>query len=147
MSKRFSSFYKKYLNYKWYWFFINKFLLVFHIDSSFACAFILCLIFTVCLSSDQINRCPSNLVRTHYLKTLGETCYLFNVNKLDWNGAEQNCKSKGGSLATIRTQKIQQFLMDSLRTLGWETDPEYVWMGAHDRYREDHWQWIDGNLD
>lgn len=118
-----------------------------HIDSSFACAFILCLIFTVCLSSDQINRCPSNLVRTHYLKTLGEKCYLFNVNKLDWNRAEQNCKSKGGSLATIRTQKIQQFLMDSLRTLGWEKDPEYVWMGAHDRYREDHWQWIDGNLD
>lgn len=55
--------------------------------------------------------------------------------------------SNGGYLVTIKTYQIQQFLMDSLPKLNWESDSGEVWMGAHDQNREGYWQWIDGNVD
>lgn len=55
--------------------------------------------------------------------------------------------SNGGSLVTIKTYQIQQFLMDSLQMLNWESDSGEVWIGAHDQNIEGYWQWIDGNVD
>lgn len=97
-----------------------------------------------CRASDQMYRCPSNLARNPYLKTFGEKCYQFNNYETSWYAARDTCSSRGGMLVQIRTAQIQQFLMNSLRSLGWNRNG--VWMGAHDLDDEGHWKWVEGNL-
>lgn len=97
-----------------------------------------------CRAGDQMYRCPPNLARNPYLKTFGEKCYQFNNYEISWYAARDTCSSRGGMLVQIRTAQIQQFLMESLRSLGWNRNG--VWMGAHDLDDEGHWKWVEGNL-
>nr|XP_022338266.1 layilin-like isoform X1 [Crassostrea virginica] len=108
---------------------------------------------TVSLGVGQMDRCPSNLARNPYLKTLWERCYQFSYYKTNWYEAKKICSSKGGLLVKIEAPSVQQFLMDSLQSLEWERGK--FWIGAHvtnnmpdnffNRYNEDlTWEWIDG---
>lgn len=101
-------------------------------------------LFTVCRGGDQLYRCPANLSRNPYLKTFGEKCYQFNNYEVSWYTARDTCSSRGGCLVQIRTAQIQQFVMESLRSLGWNRNG--VWMGAHDLDTEGHWKWVEGRL-
>ncbi|XP_059902504.1 type-2 ice-structuring protein-like isoform X1 [Gadus macrocephalus] len=65
-------------------------------------------------------------------------CFTLTHSALDWNSAEDHCKSLGGHLASIHNPEDNRFLKQ-LVTLGGQND---VWIGSY--FLQTRWRWIDG---
>ncbi|KAF8794569.1 Macrophage mannose receptor 1 like protein [Argiope bruennichi] len=77
--------------------------------------------------------------------TFGEMCYKLggkkNVGKLTWDEAQEACKEEyNGNLATVYSQKIQDFL-NTFLLLNAQSN---VWIGLHDKDNESAYKWADG---
>ncbi|KAK0043301.1 macrophage mannose receptor 1 [Biomphalaria pfeifferi] len=65
-----------------------------------------------CQSNDD---CPATVPRDTYLKVFGGFCLQFLVSqKRTHTQARQDCQSRGGTLALVKTQEIQTFLYTAL---------------------------------
>ncbi|CAG2231286.1 unnamed protein product [Mytilus edulis] len=54
--------------------------------------------------NDDVNSCPSNLIRNNALIAHNGYCYEFVINhNFDWNHAHGDCTSKGGHLVVVRS--------------------------------------------
>jgi hypothetical protein len=93
---------------------------------------------------DNMYRCPDHLSRTNYLKTFKEKCYRFDENKMYWTSAKDRCSREQGTLIQIRNQETQNWVVNTLNALLW--NPNFVWIGAHDRDIEMDWRWVTGNI-
>jgi hypothetical protein len=59
-----------------------------------------------------------------------------------WKGARKHCKKYGGDLVVIHDITKQQFIMNALRSLGW--DSQGVWIGGTHVDGEGVWKWVTG---
>ncbi|XP_072032037.1 adhesion G-protein coupled receptor G7-like isoform X3 [Amphiura filiformis] len=67
-------------------------------------------------------------------------CYYVNAeNKVPFNEASNVCQSMGGNLTSIHNDEEQAFHTEDFE------DKTEVWIGLHDRTRQDHFEWIDGS--
>ncbi|XP_041458722.1 macrophage mannose receptor 1-like isoform X2 [Lytechinus variegatus] len=69
----------------------------------------------------------------------GVSCFYFVGKGYLYNDAEENCKTLGGHLASIHSQREQNFLSMRARMGG-----AYLWIGFHDYNTENVFSWTDG---
>ncbi|KAM9723982.1 killer cell lectin-like receptor subfamily B member 1A isoform 1-T1 [Menidia menidia] len=67
--------------------------------------------------------------------TYGRSCYFLSTFRLTWTESQQNCSSRGGSLAVISNQNIQNFLTR-------KGNMKY-WIGL--RHTGAAWTWVNNN--
>ncbi|KAL3862544.1 hypothetical protein ACJMK2_008504 [Sinanodonta woodiana] len=90
-----------------------------------------------------LSRCPVTVLRTQFLKAYRENCFEFVIDhETYWDNADKDCRSRGGHLATIGDQETQAFVMDTLRSIGF--NKHGLWIGLNDREHEQHWVWATG---
>ncbi|VDI37848.1 Hypothetical predicted protein [Mytilus galloprovincialis] len=95
------------------------------------------------LAQDDVNSCPSNLIRNNALIAHNGYCYEFVINhNFDWQHAHGDCTSKGGHLVVVRSSADNLFLMSSLRSLNFHGD--IVWIGLSDQKVEGTYEWPTG---
>nr|XP_033465980.1 type-2 ice-structuring protein-like isoform X2 [Epinephelus lanceolatus] len=95
---------------------------------------------------------PQNETESHLVKRstdcpsgwslLGGRCYHYVPRHMTWAGAEKNCQSLGGNLASV--QNSQQYF-DIQRLISQFThgsDP--AWIGGSDAEEDGQWFWSDG---
>ena len=77
----------------------------------------------------------------------GRTLKLYNEERLNFEDASAKCKSKGGFLGSILSEKEQQDLKDMLNAaFAANNDQSYnVYIGVNDKEVEDEWRWPDGS--
>jgi hypothetical protein len=92
---------------------------------------------------DNKYRCPDHLPRTIYLKAFKDKCYRFEKSKMYWTSARDICSGEQGTLIQIMNQETQNWVVNTLNTLHWNTNG--VWIGAHARNNETNWRWVTGN--
>ncbi|XP_019724565.1 C-type lectin domain family 4 member G isoform X3 [Hippocampus comes] len=76
-------------------------------------------------------QCPPRWVR------LGQSCFFLSTLRLSWEESRNNCTGEGGSLAVVRSQKVQSFLTQN-------GNGRKYWIGL--RSTNDTWTWIDDNV-
>lgn len=67
-------------------------------------------------------------------------CYEFEKFKRQWSYAEDDCKRKGGHLASIENADENRLLNGYVKSYGHNT-----WIGLHDRRNEEHFEWTSGD--
>jgi len=69
-----------------------------------------------------------------------DTGYLFDGRKMTWIDAEKQCQAWGGHLATVTSQRQNDYLLNELkkRNLG------DSWIGLNDIAKENNFVWVDG---
>lgn len=88
-------------------------------------------------------RCPTSVRSSSHYKTIyGDQCFIFVDSEKYWDTAQDYCQRMGGDLLKVKSAAKMRFIKDSLATVGWTRNG--VWLGAHDRIRESHWQWTTG---
>ena len=87
-------------------------------------------------------RCPPNLGSESPIVERGSLCYQFVDVERSWNDARDDCRSKGGFLVEVLDQATQDFLVNSLQSLGWSHHG--VWIGGTDHDVEGKWVWDTG---
>jgi hypothetical protein len=92
---------------------------------------------------DNKYRCPDHLPRTIYLKAFKDKCYRFEKSKMYWTSARDRCSEEQGTLIQIMNQETQNWVVNTLNALHWNTNG--VWIGAHARDNEKNWRWATGN--
>ncbi|KAK2844719.1 hypothetical protein Q5P01_011378 [Channa striata] len=65
--------------------------------------------------------------------TFGRSCFYLSTYRLSWEESQKNCTSRGGSLAVITSQSVQNFLTK-------EGKLSY-WIGL--RNNQDRWAWVN----
>ncbi|GAA6220542.1 early activation antigen CD69-like isoform X3 [Lates japonicus] len=65
--------------------------------------------------------------------TFGRSCFFLSTYRLGWEQSQRNCTARGGSLAIITSQKVQNFLSK-------EGNLKY-WIGL--RRKGDTWTWVN----
>ncbi|CAL8272442.1 unnamed protein product [Boreogadus saida] len=65
-------------------------------------------------------------------------CFTLTNSAMDWNSAEDHCKSMGAHLASIHNPADNRFLKQMI-TLGGQRE---VWIGSY--LLQKRWRWIDG---
>ncbi|XP_071324372.1 early activation antigen CD69 isoform X2 [Trachinotus anak] len=65
--------------------------------------------------------------------TLGRSCFYLSTFRLSWDKSQMNCTARGGSLAVITSQSIQEFLTKEGRLK--------YWIGL--RQKTDGWTWVN----
>ncbi|XP_005925343.1 C-type lectin domain family 4 member A isoform X2 [Haplochromis burtoni] len=65
--------------------------------------------------------------------TFGRSCFFLSTFRLKWHQSEQNCTSRGGSLAVITSKEVQDFLTQ-------KGNLQY-WIGTIKKGTE--WTWVD----
>ena len=70
---------------------------------------------------------------------LDRRCYLFGNSSLTWSKAEEYCKSGGGHLASVTSEKINKFLAQLLDN----RNTKDIWIGATDQGVEGTFAWSD----
>ncbi|XP_050411640.2 uncharacterized protein LOC126826686 isoform X1 [Patella vulgata] len=103
--------------------------------------FFICGLLSSAIGSD-IDQCPKGVPRNRFLRTFKGQCYQFNNFERRWNDAQRYCSNYHGHLVVIKSAEEQNFIMSSLRKLHWNRNG--VWIGATDRHKEMHWQWLTG---
>uniref|UniRef100_UPI0009B44CB1 C-type lectin domain family 4 member E-like n=1 Tax=Monopterus albus TaxID=43700 RepID=UPI0009B44CB1 len=68
--------------------------------------------------------------------TFGQSCFYLSTYRLNWDKSQRNCTSRGGSLAVITSQEVQEFL--TIKGEG------FHWIGL--RKRESTWAWVNGTV-
>ncbi|XP_056615222.1 galactose-specific lectin nattectin-like [Triplophysa dalaica] len=69
----------------------------------------------------------------------GVECFKLILQEVDWVGAEKNCQSLDGNLASVRSKAQNDFLLSLVPV---NTN---VWIGGHDAEMEEQWLWTDGS--
>ncbi|BFZ22372.1 hypothetical protein BsWGS_25410 [Bradybaena similaris] len=69
-----------------------------------------------------------------------DSCIAFYINVLTWMDAQADCKSRGGSLASVASLAEQNYI--SARSVSFAS--YMFWIGANDRATESGWLWSDG---
>ncbi|XP_059189845.1 galactose-specific lectin nattectin-like [Centropristis striata] len=73
----------------------------------------------------------------------GQKCYMFHFNPKTWGEAERFCTTMGGNLASLHSDEVHDFLMETItRMTGTKTN---TWVGAYDATQEGVWLWSDGS--
>ncbi|KAK3582804.1 hypothetical protein CHS0354_035742 [Potamilus streckersoni] len=91
----------------------------------------------------SFSRCPVTVLRTQFLKVYREKCFEFVIDhETYWDNADKDCRSRGGHLATIGDKETQVFIMETLRSIGF--NKHGIWIGLNDREHEQHWVWATG---
>uniref|UniRef100_A0A2C9JX41 C-type lectin domain-containing protein n=1 Tax=Biomphalaria glabrata TaxID=6526 RepID=A0A2C9JX41_BIOGL len=94
-----------------------------------------------CQSTDD---CPATIPRDTYLKIFGGFCFQFLVSqKRTHTQARQDCQSRGGTLALVKTQEIQTFLYTALSN-DFHESYDKIWIGLNDVDKENEFKWEDG---
>lgn len=93
---------------------------------------------------DDIQGCPTELQqRNATLKTHTGHCYEFEVRHTkDWNAAQKDCHSKGGTLVTVNDRAEQDFLMSALKAISFHGTG--IWLGYNDMTHEGTFTWVTG---
>ncbi|KAE8288934.1 C-type lectin domain family 4 member E [Larimichthys crocea] len=65
--------------------------------------------------------------------TLGRSCFFLSTTRLSWEQSQRNCSTRGGSLAVISSQEIQDFLTQKGKMK--------YWIGL--RKANDAWTWVN----
>jgi len=60
---------------------------------------------------------------------------------MNWLSAMRVCQAMQGTLLTIPTMEVQQYLRERF---GSTSKSKRVWIGASDRNREGNWEWVTG---
>ncbi|XP_053381833.1 perlucin-like protein [Mercenaria mercenaria] len=81
-------------------------------------------------------QCPSGWMRHE------DSCYHFSHDTEPWMLAQEVCKTFGGTLADITSQKEDVFLQNEVQRL-----KVNHWVGGNDLMNEGEWQWINTNED
>ncbi|XP_068998643.1 C-type lectin domain family 9 member A isoform X2 [Embiotoca jacksoni] len=68
--------------------------------------------------------------------TFGRSCFYLSTFRLSWDQSQQNCTSRGGSLAVITSRPVQDFLSK-------EGKLKY-WIGL--RHKGATWKWVDNTV-
>ncbi|XP_036930950.1 early activation antigen CD69 isoform X1 [Acanthopagrus latus] len=68
--------------------------------------------------------------------TFGHSCFFLSTFRLNWNESQRNCSDRGGSLAVINSQSLQQFLTK-------EGKMQY-WIGL--RQNSNRWTWVNNTV-
>ncbi|TKS82210.1 C-type lectin domain family 4 member E [Collichthys lucidus] len=68
--------------------------------------------------------------------TLGRSCFLLSTTRLSWEESQRNCSTRGGSLAVISSQEIQDFLTQKGKMK--------YWIGLRKNSQaSDAWTWVN----
>ena len=95
-------------------------------------------------TGNEFDQCPVKSRGAGVLKTHAQRCYQFINYEMFWQDARNYCLHRGGDLITIHRPDIQQFVVRSLKELGWRRNG--VWIGATDKHDEEDWRWVTGTV-
>ncbi|XP_071109495.1 perlucin-like protein [Haliotis cracherodii] len=104
------------------------------------------LVITTCLftgrcQNGNLDRCPTQLNRGAYLKAFRDKCYDFvTYDDRTWNTAKMSCEGQGGSLAIITDQSTQDFILATIKNVGYTE--KGMWIGLTDSENEGSWKWV-----
>jgi len=73
---------------------------------------------------------------------LGDHCYRWVNNLMNWTAAEDFCQEEGGHLASVGSNETMDNIMYVLRRGGFG-DNDYFWLGGNDLAKEGVWEWTD----
>nr|XP_022341257.1 lectin BRA-3-like [Crassostrea virginica] len=91
---------------------------------------------------DDVQHCTSPQQNSTSRLYMGH-CYEFELHhKRDWNAAQTDCHSKGGTLVAINNMDEQTFLMAALKSLGLHGTG--AWIGLSDKNQEGTFTWVTG---
>ncbi|XP_045161425.2 serine-rich adhesin for platelets-like [Mercenaria mercenaria] len=101
--------------------------------------------------SDRVDLCPyRNLAMSVYNRTTftyplfrqyGSYCYELRLTLGNWFEAQRDCVSRGGELAVIQNEEVQERVFNLTTSLQYKTD---VWIGLQDLNLEGRWEWVNG---
>jgi len=69
-------------------------------------------------------------------RLLGDSCFYVSSGKYNWYAANDMCKSRGMSLASVHTQGEDDLI------IGWARD--HTWLGLNDLAVNGRYEWTDG---
>ncbi|KAG8009985.1 Early activation antigen CD69 [Nibea albiflora] len=71
--------------------------------------------------------------------TFGRSCFFMSTTRLSWEQSQKNCTTRGGSLAVISSQEIQNFLTQKGKMK--------YWIGLRKTNQEsDTWTWVNNTV-
>ena len=73
---------------------------------------------------------------------LGDHCYRWSTNVMNWTAAEDFCQEEGGHLASVGSNETMDNIMLGFRRGGFG-DNDYFWLGGNDLAKEGVWEWTD----
>ncbi|XP_068591992.1 type-2 ice-structuring protein isoform X2 [Cebidichthys violaceus] len=68
--------------------------------------------------------------------TFGRSCFYLSTFRLSWDESQRNCTARGGALAVVTSQKVQNFLTAKRKMI--------YWIGL--RQKGATWTWVDGTV-
>jgi len=75
-------------------------------------------------------------------ENLGDHCYRWSTNVMNWTAAEDFCQEQGGHLASVDSNETMDNIMLGLRRGGFG-DNDYFWLGGNDLAKEGVWESTD----
>lgn len=101
---------------------------------------IIFIIFKLIVLKEAVSQCPYS---NEPVKTFGTKCYEFVIHtRLTRHAAKTHCTSKHGHLVTIDNKSVQDFVYQTLVSLGY--GGEGVWIGLTDEGHENKYTWDSG---
>jgi len=70
---------------------------------------------------------------------LGDHCYHWVAEKMNWTNAENSCQEKGGHLVSVSSNETMGFVLLGAHSRGLK----YIWLGGNDFKQEGVWKWTD----
>ena len=70
---------------------------------------------------------------------LGDHCYHWVAEKMNWTNAENSCQEKGGHLVSVSSNETMGFVLLGAHSRGLK----YIWLGGNDVKQEGVWKWTD----
>ncbi|KAM6936583.1 early activation antigen CD69 isoform 2-T2 [Lycodopsis pacificus] len=68
--------------------------------------------------------------------TFGRSCFYLSTFRLSWDGSQRNCTARGGTLAVVTSEKVQNFLTEKSKMI--------YWIGL--RQKGATWTWVDNTV-
>lgn len=68
------------------------------------------------------------------------------TDKKTWENAESYAQSLGGHLVMIKSQGLQNYIVNTILANSQVSGLDAFWIGCHDKTTEGKWQWVDGSL-
>ncbi|KAK9514012.1 hypothetical protein VZT92_027503 [Zoarces viviparus] len=83
----------------------------------------------------QCRECPEGWLH------VGDQCYHFSNNKLDWLKSRDSCAAMGSHLAILHTMEQHDALEEEAKNIG--GFDYHFWIGLSDLEKEGDWRWVD----